>query len=79
MGILSLPKTILMIVCWIAPTVIGLLVYQILPLVFVLGISLPAYMCALLYNKTFKRFEPEEVQDSEWTVDLEEEGTNEES
>lgn len=81
MGIISLPKTILMIVCWIAPTVIGLLIYQILPLVFVLGISLPAYMCALLYNKTFKRFEPEDAQmnDSEWIVALEKEDTKEES
>lgn len=70
MGILSLPKTILMIICWIIPVVIGLFVYQILPLVLAFGMSLPAYMCALLYNKTFKRFEPEEVQagDSEWTI-----------
>lgn len=75
MGILSLPKTILMIFCWAAPTVIGLMVYQIMPLVFAFGISLPAYMCALLYNKTFKRFEPEEVQadDTEWSVLSEEE------
>ncbi len=75
MGILSLPKTILMIFCWAAPVVIGLTLYQIMPLVFALGISLPAYMCALLYNKTFKRFEPEDVQaqDSEWSVFSEEE------
>lgn len=75
MGILSLPKTILMIFCWAAPAVIGLMVYQIMPLVFAFGISLPAYMCALLYNKTFKRFEPEEVQadDTEWSVLSEEE------
>lgn len=70
MGILSLPKTILMIICWIIPVVVGLLVYQIVPLVLAFGISLPAYICALLYNKTFKRFEPEETQasDSEWMV-----------
>lgn len=75
MGILSLPKTILMIFCWAVPTVIGLMVYQIMPLVFAFGVSLPAYMCALLYNKTFKRFEPEEVQadDTEWSVLSEEE------
>ncbi len=75
MGILSLPKTILMIFCWAAPVVIGLTLYQIMPLVFALGISLPAYMCALLYNKTFKRFEPEDVQaqDGEWSVFSEEE------
>lgn len=70
MGILSLPKTILMIICWIIPVLIGLFVYQILPLVLALGISLPAYVNALLYNKTFKRFEPEDIQtsDSEWTI-----------
>lgn len=76
MGILSLPKTILMIICWIIPVVIALLFYQIFPLVLALGMSLPAYMCAQLYNKTFKRFEPEEVQtaDDEWTLLSEEEG-----
>ena len=75
MGILSLPKTILMIFCWAAPVVVGLTLYQIMPLVFAFGISLPAYMCALLYNKTFKRFEPEDVQadDSEWSLLSEEE------
>lgn len=75
MGILSLPKTILMIFCWAAPVVVGLTLYQIMPLVFAFGISLPAYMCALLYNKTFKRFEPEDVQadNSEWSVLSEEE------
>lgn len=75
MGILSLPKTILMVICWIIPVAIGLVFYQILPLALALGMSLPAYGCALLYNKTFKRFEPEEEQtiDEEWTLPSEEE------
>lgn len=75
MGILSLPKTLLMIICWIIPVVIGLFFYQILPVVLMFGMSLPAYVCALLYNKTFKRFEPEETQvsDSDWTILPEEE------
>lgn len=73
MGILSLPKTVLMIICWMAPVVAGAIVYQIFPLVLLLGISAPAYVCALLYNKTFKRFEPESAQtdDNEWTMPLE--------
>lgn len=80
MGILSLPKTILMVICWIVPVAIGLVFYQILPLALALGMSLPAYVCAFLYNKTFKRFEPEEEQtiDEEWTLPSEEEqGTKE--
>ena len=74
MGILSFPKTVLMMVFWVIPIVIALSLYQILPLVLMLGISGPAYMCAFLYSKTFQRFEPEEeiVNDSEWAVGSEE-------
>ncbi len=70
MGILTLPKTILMMICWALPVVITLLSFQAFPFVFMLGISGPAFLCALLYNKTFKRFEPEQeiVGDYEWTV-----------
>lgn len=73
MGILSLPKTLLMIVCWILPIVVLVFFIQALPVVFALGISGPAYLCALLYNKTFKRFEPVEKDADEWTVAPEEE------
>lgn len=73
MGILSFPKTLLMVVCWILPIVILIFFLQALPVVFALGISGPAYLCALLYNKTFKRFEPEEKDADEWTVAPEEE------
>lgn len=73
MGILSLPKTLLMIVCWILPIVVLIFFIQALPVVFALGISGPAYLCALLYNKTFKRFEPVEKDADEWTVAPEEE------
>lgn len=71
MGILSFPKTVLMVVCWIIPVVLMLFAIKVLPVVFCLGISGPAFVCALLYNKTFKRFEPEEegiVSDEEWTI-----------
>lgn len=80
MGILTLPKTILMIVFWILPIVIMVLSFQAFPFVFLLGISGPAFLCALLYNKTFKRFEPEQeevVGDYEWTVAVDEEGETE--
>ena len=72
MGILSLPKTILMMVCWAVPIVISIFFFQAFPIVFALGISGPTFVCALLYNKTFKRFEPEENAD-EWTLTTDEE------
>ena len=69
MGILSLPKTILMMICWCVPIVLALFFVRAFPIVFILGISGPAYLCALLYNKTFKRFEPEEKEADEWMVE----------
>ena len=76
MGILTFPKTLLMMVCWIVPVIIAGFFLQALPIVFAFGISGPAFICALLYNKTFKRFEPEgEIAgDEEWTVTLDEDG-----
>lgn len=70
MGILHLPKTILMMVIWAVPTLISLYLFQAFPLVIGLGISGPVFLSAMLYNKTFKKFEPEEEteEDSEWTV-----------
>ncbi len=75
MGILSLPKTIIMMVCWLIPAVISLYFFQAFPIVIAFGISGPVFLSALLYNKTFKRFEPEEeiAGDEEWTVSPEEE------
>ena len=75
MGILSFPKTILMMVCWVIPWLITYYVGQLFPVVLMLGISGPAFLNTLLYNKTFKRFEPEEVLagDEEWTVSMEDE------
>ncbi len=76
MGILSLPKTIIMMVCWLIPAFISLYFFQAFPVVIAFGISGPVFLSALLYNKTFKRFEPEEeiAGDEEWTVSPEEEG-----
>lgn len=71
MGILHLPKTILMMICWIIPIVITLYVERLFPIVFFLGISGPAFLNALLYKKSFQQLEPEvEIKpDMEWTVE----------
>lgn len=69
MGILHLPKTLLMIICWAIPLLITAYAMQLFSLVILLGISGPAFCCALLYNKSFKKFEPEmegTVSDEEW-------------
>lgn len=71
MGILHLPKTILMMLCWIIPVVITIYVESFFPIVFFLGISGPAFLNALLYKKSFQQLEPEtEIKaDADWTVE----------
>ncbi len=74
MGIMILPKTILMAACWALPLIIIFWVPQIMPVTFCFGMSGPALLNALLYNKTFKKFEPEQnLKDADdWTVPVEE-------
>lgn len=76
MGIMILPKTVLMLASWALPLICIFYFPQIMPVTFCFGMSGPALICALLYNKTFKKFEPvqeEAVSDAEWTVSVEEE------
>lgn len=69
-GILHLPKTFIMMLCWIIPVAIIIFVPRLLPVAFLLGISGPAFLNALLYKKSFQQLEPEteEKSDEEWTV-----------
>ena len=71
MSILNLPRTVLMILACILPVLFTAMSATMFPILFLVGISGPAYLCAMLYSNTFKRFEPEEVQiDADaWSVD----------
>ena len=60
MAILSLPKTVLMIVMYVLPVVLLYFIPQITPLVFCFGFTAPAYVSAMLYSGTFGKFEPQE-------------------
>lgn len=73
MGVLAFPKTILMMAAWVVPALLVVFLPPSTPIALCLGISGPAFVSALLYNGTFKRFEPqeEEVAD-EWFIEPEE-------
>lgn len=60
MSILSFPKTVLMMVVYLLPA--GIIYFSVaaVPIVFLFGLSAPAYVSAMLYSGTFKKFEPEE-------------------
>lgn len=54
MTLLNLPKAILMLVLYALPSVIGGYFYEIMPLVLIFGLSLPAWLSAkLVYGKYF--------------------------
>lgn len=57
MSILQFPKTLLMIVVYVLPPVLAILFPQIIPIVFLFGLSAPCFVAALLYNKFFQKLE----------------------
>ncbi|WP_029231258.1 YesL family protein [Butyrivibrio sp. VCB2006] len=66
MSIMALPKTVLMVLVSAVPVVIFYFFYvKALPVLILLGISGPGFVHALLYNGTFKRFEPKVEEMSE--------------
>lgn len=71
-GLMTFPKTVLMTLVCALPVVLSYFFErQMVPLIILLGFSGPAFVCALIYNKTFKRLEPqaEEKDPDEWFVE----------
>lgn len=56
-SIIKFPITILMIIMYLIPPILGYLVFNMIPLVLLFGISVPAWASAKLYNKFFKKLE----------------------
>ncbi|MBD5490547.1 MAG: DUF624 domain-containing protein [Lachnospiraceae bacterium] len=71
----NLPKTILMMVCYVIPLVIAYFSNYALIFVFMFGISAPAYGAVCLYSGIFKKLEPEseELSDLDFSLKIEEE------
>lgn len=71
MSIMIFPKTVLMVILGLVPLAGCYFLPQVLPLFILFWFSAPAYLSAMLYNKTFKRFEPEKPEitdDFSWTL-----------
>ncbi len=70
----NLPRTLLMVVFYALPFIVGYFSTYSIIFVLMFGISLPAYGAAWLYSPVFKRFEPEteEISDMDFTVSVEE-------
>ena len=57
MALLQLPKVVIMAVLYVAPLFIAAFYYQAVPVVMMLGISLPIFLSAMMYNKFFQKIE----------------------
>ena len=71
----NLPKTILMLVFYALPLVIGYFWAYSLIFEIMFGITVPAYGAAWLYSGIFKKFEPEEeeVSDLDFSINVDQE------
>lgn len=56
-SLMQFPKTVVMLVAYVAPPVLFFLVVPAMPLCILFGLSVPAWISAKLYNKFFKRLE----------------------
>lgn len=66
MAVLALPKTVVMaVVTGIPLLILYFFDLRAVPVLLLVGIAGPGYLLAMLYNKTFKRFEPKEEELSE--------------
>lgn len=59
-AVISLPKTILMVIIYAVPIIVLSYSITLLSIVVLFGMAGPAYLCAMLYNGVFKKFEPSE-------------------
>ena len=67
------PRTLLMVAVTVMIPYLLFNVTRLLPLFFILGVSLPAYFCALMYTPIFKKmFGNTEEEDRPWVLDEEE-------
>lgn len=57
MSILQFPKTILMIILGLFPFILIVISMRLIPVAFLFGMSVPAFLSAMLYNKFFKKLE----------------------
>lgn len=64
-AIISLPRTIAMLLITASPIILLRISLRLVPLSALFGFSGTAYLCALLYNSVFKKFEPKEKGEPE--------------
>ena len=60
LSIVKLPYTLLFILLMITPVLLAVFVLEILPVVIMVGVSLPAYLISVMLVRIFRKLEPVE-------------------
>ena len=79
LSMMVLPRTLLMLLLWVVPALVMYFIQPAFLLTILFWFSVPAYFGAMIYNKTFKRFEPEQKDtndDFTWSVSSDEDGAS---
>lgn len=74
-SILQAPRSILMLILYVLPTVLAVFFPQIFPLILLFGLSLPAFLAAKMYNKLFLKLE-DRINESNRTSETADEEEN---
>jgi uncharacterized membrane protein YesL len=70
MAIANLPRTAIMFVITIGPLVaMYFYFYQMMPVMFIIGLSLPAFLKAMVYNKAFEKLENQYQKKSDTSLE----------
>lgn len=64
MSVLQFPKTFVMIIVYLLPPVLCYFSMSLFPFVFLFGLSVPAFVAALLYNKFFQKLEDQIAEEN---------------
>lgn len=72
MSILQFPKTIAMIVLSLFPIILFAFSMRLVPIAFLFGLSLPAFLSAMMYNKFFRKLEAQIEEAQNPTIEEEE-------
>ena len=75
-GVLQFPKTIAMMVLAVVPLGLFLLLLQITPIIFLLGLTVPAWLSAKMYSGYFKKLE-DQINAANAPAEAPEEGEDE--
>lgn len=59
----NVPRLLVMTLVWVIPYEIFIHSFALLPLIVMLGITLPGFICAKMYHPIFKKLEPEEEEE----------------